>query len=120
MPFLASQQIRQVLSTPPPATVASRMRRFAASFWLSYLFWHAQHSPRPLAQVVLDAEASWRGEVKLGAQVVRRDSDAQESFSTLDYREIAHRRQVLGADYPIRAWRGLRSVPREPIATTSR
>ena len=54
------------------------------------------------------------------AQVVRRDSDAQESFSTLDYREIAHRRQVLGADYPIRAWRGFRSVPREPIATTSR
>src|SRR3954468_21441241 len=45
MRSLASQQIRQVLPAPPPDSIASRMRRLAASFWLNYLFWHALHSP---------------------------------------------------------------------------
>jgi phosphatidylinositol dimannoside acyltransferase len=41
----AVEEIRQIAASGAPEASRSRVRRFAASFWLNYLFWHAEHLP---------------------------------------------------------------------------
>jgi phosphatidylinositol dimannoside acyltransferase len=45
MKSAAVEEIRQISATADPDAMQSPIRRFAASFWLNYLFWHVEHFP---------------------------------------------------------------------------
>lgn len=45
MESVVTTELRQAPPAPVSRTLVSRIRRASATFWLNYLFWHAEHLP---------------------------------------------------------------------------